>query len=185
MINLKGCFMKAEKAKLIKPKKNREENSYQWISSVIMFIIGVILFTNSSKAVIFVCYFIGASVFLIGCYNFYKYYQIKKELNYENTTNLILGVTAIVMGMIIILLASAIETFLRFIIGIILIINGLSKIKYGIDFRNYITMIIGIILIGTGLYTILAENLVFAFIGFFLIISSIMDLLKYFKTQKK
>lgn len=176
-----------EKTTLIKPKKEKKEktNNYALIGSIIMLIIGIILFTNSSKAIIIVCYLIGAFICAIGTYNLINYYRLKKELNIENTTNLIIGVTTLFIGIVVIILASAIETFLRFIIGIILIINGLKKIKDSIDYTNYITLIIGIVLVGIGLYTVLAENIIFTIVGLLMIISSINDIIKYFKTEKK
>lgn len=176
-----------EKTTLIKPKKEKDKkiNNNALIGSIIMLIIGIILFTNSSKAIIIVCYVIGAFICAFGTYNLINYYRLKKELNIENTTNLIIGVTTLFVGLVVIILASAIETFLRFIIGIILIINGLKKIKDSIDYRNYITLIIGIVLVGIGLYTVLAENIIFAIVGLLMIISSITDIIKYLKTEKK
>lgn len=178
--------MKTQKTTIIKPKKiqNKEQKNYELIGSIIMLIIGIILFTNSSKAVVIVCYCIGAAISLFGGYNLLNYYRLKKELNIENTSNLIIGVTTIFIGIIFIILASAIETFLRFIIGIILIISGIQKIKTSIDFNDYITLTTGIVLVAIGLYTILAENIVFAIVGLLLIISSILDIIKYYREQK-
>lgn len=178
--------MTKQKETLIKPKKNKEKDAknYELVSSLVMLIIGIILLTNSSKAVILVCYFIGSAIIIFGSYHLLSYYRLKKELNIEKTTSLILGVTSVFIGLIFILLASAIETFLRFIIGIILIINGIKRITSSIDFRNYIELVIGIILVALGLYTILAENIVFAIIGALLIVSSVMDIIKYCKEKK-
>lgn len=174
--------MKTGKTTLIKPKKrnNNNKNNYELISIIAMFIIGLILLTNSSKAVIIVCYCIGASITIFGSYNLFRYYRLKKELNIENNGFLVLGVTTIFLGIITIILASAIETFLRFIIGITLIVSGIKKIKSSIDVRNYLYLTTGIILVAIGLYTILAENIIFAIVGLLLIISSILDLIKYF-----
>ncbi len=178
--------MKSQKTKLIKPQKNRKKNiNLELIGAIIMFITGLILITNSSKAVIIICYCIGILISLFGGFNLLNYYRLKKELKIENTTNLIIGVITVFIGIITIILASAIETFLRFIIGLILILNGLSKIKISIDNQNYIIMTIGIVLVGIGLYTVLAENIVFIIVGSLLILSSIIDIIKYFKNQKK
>lgn len=178
--------MKKEKITLIKPKKNKENKhkNIDLISSIIMFIIGLILLTNSSKAVIIVCYCIGAAITAFGSYNLFKYYSLKKELNIEDNVKLILGVTTIFIGIVIIILASAIETFLRFIIGIILVTNGIKYIKTSIDSHNYLILTTGIVLVAIGLYTILAENIIFAIVGLLLITSSIIDIIKYFKNKK-
>jgi uncharacterized membrane protein HdeD (DUF308 family) len=179
--------MKKEKITLIKPKKNNENklNNKELITPLVMLVIGLILLTNSSKAVIMVCYLLGIISAIIGIYNFINYYQLKNKLKIENTNNLVIGVSAIFIGLIIIILASAIETFLRFIIGIALIINGIKKIMYSLDIRNYIILAEGIILVIGGLYTIIAENIVFIVIGLLLVISSIIDLIDIYQHQKK
>lgn len=181
--------MKSQKATIIKPKKvkekEKENKNYGLIASIAMLIIGIILLTNSSKAVIIVCYCIGAVIAIFGGYNLLNYYRLKKELNIESSSHLIIGVIAVFIGMIMIILASAIETFLRFIIGMILIISGIQKSKNAIDYKDYFILLTGILLIAIGLYTILAENLVFAIVGLLLIISSIIDIIKYMKNQKK
>ena len=176
--------MSKSKVTLIKPKKENKKESLEILPSLIMVIVGLILLTNSSKAVIIVCYCLGAFIMLFGVYQLISYYRLKKELNIENTTSLILGISTIFVGLVITILASAIETFLRFIIGIILIVNGIQKIILSINLRNYIELLLGIILVAMGLYTILAENIVFALVGALLIISSIIDIIKYFKTKK-
>ncbi len=179
--------MKNEKTTLIKPKKiqDKEKNKIELVGAITLFIIGFILFTNSSQAIIIVCYFIGSIILLFGGYNLIRYYSLKKELNIESNINLISGVISIFMGIIIILLASAIETFLRFIIGIILIYNGISKIKNSLDYNNYFILTLGIIFVGMGLYTILAENIILALCGIILMIASILDIIKYIKSNKK
>lgn len=179
--------MKTQKTTIIKPQKvkEKEKKNYDLIGSIIMLIIGIILLTNSSKAVIIVCYCIGGAIAAFGAYNLINYYRLKKELNIENNTNLILGVTTIFIGIIIIILASAIETFLRFIIGAVLVVSGIKKIKSSIDFRNYFVLTAGIILVAIGLYTILAENIIFAIVGLLLIVSSVLDIIKYIQEQKK
>lgn len=179
--------MKSQKTTIIKPERVKAKEAKKWdiIAPIIMLIIGIILFTNSSTAVVIVCYIIGTIGLVIGGYNLLSYSKLKKELNVEDTNKLILGIAAIAIGLIVIVLSSAIETFLRFIIGIVLISSGIQKTIPSIDNRNYLFLTEGIIFIALGLYTILAENIVFTIIGLLLIISSIMDLINYYKEQKK
>lgn len=179
--------MKNSKTTIIKPQKvkEKENKKLEFIASIVMMIIGIILITNSSKAVIIVCYSIGTVISIFGAYHLLNYYRLKKELNIESNPNLIIGVTTLLIGILTMILASAIETFLRFLIGIILIISGIQKAKTSIDRRDHLILLTGIVLIAIGLYTILAENIVFAIVGLFLIISSIIDMIKYIKNQKK
>ncbi len=180
--------MKEQKETLIKPKKSNKndkskDNFYNLVIPIIFLCIGLVLVTNSSKAVIIVCYILGALGIAFGVYKLIGYYRLEKELRVDMTSQLILGIGAICVGLLVIILAGAIETFLRFIIGVLLIINGVDKIITSINIRNYVSLTIGIILVGIGLYTILAENIVFSIVGVFMILSSIIDIVKYIKNK--
>ncbi len=176
--------MKKEKVTLIKPKKEKE-NDPKWLSAIISLVLGIILFTNSSKAVITIFYCIGAVFILVGIYHLIRYYKMKKELNIEDNNKLVLGASAIFIGIIILILSGAIETFIRFILGIILLFNGLRNTFVSLQTKNYITLVIGLVFIAMGLYTILAENIVLQIIGIFLIASSIVDFVNIFIERKK
>ena len=178
--------MKEIKATLIKPKKKKEKQmkDREYLGPLLMLLLGIILFTNSSKAIIYVFYAIGACIFLFGVYHLLSYYRLKKKLTLEDNQKMVLGTSSIFIGILIILLASAIETFLRFILGFILLLNGLKKIWFSFYQRNYIVLLEGIIFIGIGLYTILAENIVLQIIGILLIISSVIDFFSYLLIKK-
>lgn len=180
--------MKETKATLIKPKKKNEnknkKESMKILGPILMLVLGIILLTNSSKAVILVFYVIGAIFILVGIWNLVSYYKMKKELNIEDNGKLVLGTSTLFIGIVILILSGAIETFLRFIIGIILIFNGLKNAISSLSTKNYITLVIGIVLIGMGLYTMLAENIIFQIIGVLLIISSIVDFIGLLSTKK-
>lgn len=176
--------MKKEKTTLIKPKKSKEKEKLKLFEPIVMLILGIILLTDSSKAVILVFYFIGVIFIMVGGYNLFSYYKMKKELNIEDNSKLVLGTSTLFIGIIILLLSGAIETFLRFIIGIILIYNGLKNFLIAISAKNYMTLIIGITLIGMGLYTIFAENIIFQIIGVLLIVASIVDFIGILSQKK-
>lgn len=179
--------MESPKTTLIKPKKIKEKEQKQmnFIPPLIMLTVGIILLTNSSKAVIIVCYILGAIVLLFGAIHLIKYYQLKSQLHIEDNQKLIIGIIGVFVGLLIILLSSAIETLLRFIIGFSLLFNGISKISIAISEKNTVSLFEGIVFIIAGLYTILATNIVFQIIGVLLIIASVFDLLTYFKEIKK
>lgn len=179
--------MKKEKTTLIKPKKvkEKEDKKKDLLVPFIMFLLGLIFLTNSSKAIIIVCYIIGAFIMLFGIGKLISYYHLKQQLKIEDNQKLVLGILTILMGLIVIILSGAIEAALRFIIGAILILNGLQKTFLSINYRNTVTLVEGIVLIAIGLYTILAENIILQIVGAFLILSSIIDVITYFKGQKK
>ena len=178
--------MKEEKTTLIKPKKikDKETERLKILNPIILFVIGIILATNSDKFIILVCYIIGALVLLFGIYNLIKYYRLKKELNIDDNMALVLGGSVTFLGILIILLASAIEIGIRYIIGFALLYNGYKKITISLANKNYIILTEGIIFILLGLYSILAKNIVFTIIGILLIISSIVDLIEILSHKK-
>lgn len=178
--------MKEEKTTLIKPKKKKDKTlDYSKIlGPILLLILGIILLTNSSKVVIIVFYIIGAIFVLVGAYNLISYYKMKKELNIEDNSKLVLGTSAVFVGIVIIILSGAIETFLRFIIGILLLYHGLRNTITALQTKNYVTLLIGIVLIGMGLYTILAENILFQIVGALLIIASVVDFIGLLSTKK-
>ncbi len=173
------------KTELIKPKrvKEKEDKQRELFSLIIELIIGIILLTNSSKAVVIASYIIGVLVLIFGIYNLYSYYRLKEQFYLEDNQKLTTGIIAILIGIIVIILSAAIEKALRFIIGFILILNGINKIVYSFD--NKMSIVTGFILIIIGIYTVLVENFVLQIIGGLLILSSIMDLVTYIKEIKK
>lgn len=179
--------MKREKTTLIKPKKTKEKEPKKTtlIFSLITLILGIILLTSSTKAVIIVCYIIGGIVALFGTYHLFRYYKLKQELKIEDNQKLILGVTFLAIGLVIIILSSVLETCLRFIIGFSLIVNGIKKAIIAINNRDSLILILGLMFIAMGLYTILAENIIFQIVGILLILSSSIDILNLFITKKK
>ncbi len=177
--------MKKEKATLIKPKKEGERNNSKLLSAILTLVLGIILFTDSSKAVIIVFYCIGVVFLLVGIFHFISYYKTKKELHIEDNNKLILATSALFIGIVILILSSAIEKFLRFILGIILIFNGLRNIVVSLQIKNYVPILIGIVFVGMGLYTILAENIVLQIVGALFILSSIVDFVSMFTSLKK
>ncbi len=178
--------MKKEKTTLIKPKKikDKEPQKTALIFSLISLVVGIILLTSSTKAVIVVCYMIGGIVTLFGIYHLFRYYKLKQELKIEDNQKLIFGVTFLFIGLVIVILSSALEACLRFIIGFSLIVNGIKKALIAINNRDSLILILGLLFIAMGLYTILAENIVFQIVGVLLIVSSIIDILNTFISKK-
>ncbi len=170
--------MEKVKGKVIKPKNDKQDNSnYKLIYAIATLLIGIILLSNSNKAVIFICYIFGGISLIIGIYNLIRFYMIKKELDYEDNNKMLLGILGIFLGLIFIFLASAIEAFLRFIIGALLLISGIKKSLKAIEFKFYNDLVIGLVCIAMGLYTILAQNVIFMLIGIVLTILGMQDLI--------
>lgn len=164
--------------------------SLSLISAITFFIIGLILFTNPDAVVKFISYCIGGILILIGCYKVANYYIQDKRLGVVNNNEMAFGITAIILGVVFIFLASAIELLLRFIVGGYLLLIGLNKIAstfYTTDRSNkfYALIIVGLIFIAAGLYIIIVSNLALSIIGLFMMIYGVIDFVSYFVYKDK
>lgn len=185
------------KVELIRPKskkqKIREDNIKEKFNDnknilipALMGIVGIIFLTNSNDIIIYACYIIGALIAGFGIYNVIKYAQLKEQLNIEDTKVLTTGIVAITVGIIVILLASVIQTFLNFLIGLWLIITGIMKIVDGnkVDTRTKnFYLIEAVIYIGMGLYSIFFQNILLTIIGIWMIIASIIEIYSQIKNK--
>lgn len=155
------------------------------ISGIAFFILGLIIFLKPSLVVKFISYFLGGIIIIIGFYKTINYYIQNKQLKIVNRNELAFGVTAILLGIVFIFLADAIELLLRFLVGIWVIIAGLNKIMatfYTTDrtYKFYSLIVIGLILIGVGFYIVFVSNLAISIIGLIMMIYGIIDFVSFF-----
>ena len=167
-------------------------NKFPFITGLLFAIVGLVLFFNPDGVVKFVSYFIGGVLVSIGVYKTLNYYIQDKKNGIVNQNEMGFGITAIVLGVLFIFLAGAIEMVLRFIIGGWIIIAGIRRIMDSFfttdrTAKFYALIVVGFALIGIGLYIILVSNLAFSLIGLFMAIYGIIDFISYFvyKDNKK
>jgi len=184
-----------EKIEIIKPKSKKQqkkENEFKekyrkFISPILLGVIGLIFLTNSNEIIMYACYILGAIIAGFGIYNIVKYNQMKKQLKIEDSSKLNTGIIFITIGLLIILLASIIQTFLNLIIGIWLIVTGISKLigisELYINDRKTanLNIIQAFIVIAMGLYTIFFQNIVLTIVGIWMLISAALDLYNLLK----
>ena len=129
----------------------------------------------------------GAIIAGFGIYNIVKYNQIKQQLKIEDSQKLNTGIIFITIGLLIIVLASFIQTFLNLIIGIWLITTGITKLigiseLYTSDRKTAnLNLIQAFIVIAMGLYTIFFQNIILALVGIWMLISAAIDLYNILK----
>lgn len=180
---------------IIKPKSKKQEKkenefkakfeqNKKYISPILLGVFGLIFLTNSNDIIIFACYILGAIIAGFGIYNIVKYNQIKQQLKIEDSQKLNTGIIFITIGLLIIVLASFIQTFLNLIIGIWLITTGITKL-IGISEADRKTanlnLIQAFIVIAMGLYTIFFQNIILALVGIWMLISAAIDLYNILK----
>lgn len=174
------------KGKIIKPEQKKKKN---WISSVILLILGIVLITNSNSFITIILQIIGAIITLFGGYRLLEYFKIKKQFKMDDNMALMSGIISITVGLLTILLAGVIEIGLRYLLGFFLLLNGINKIIFSFELKEtYKTLFItnlteAVVIIILGLYTIFFQNAALMIIGIFLIISSIIDFFSLLKTK--
>lgn len=162
-----------------------KKNNSSIIISIAFFILGIIIFIHPDMVVKFISYFVGGVLILVGIYKCVNYYIQNKRLKVVNRNEMAFGITAIILGIVFIFLASAIELLLRFIIGIYLILVGLNKLIstfYTTDRSKkfYSLIVVGLVFLAAGIYIIAVSNLALSIIGLFMVLYGIIDFISYF-----
>ena len=170
--------------------KNIKKDTTSLLISILFLIVGILLFSNSEGVVKFVTYIVGALFIILGIGKMFSYYRMSKKMNINNTGDLIVGIVAIIVGIVIIFCSSAIEFLIRIIMGAWILYSGIIKLIYALKLKEFKlklwTFVLGvsILMIICGLYIIIKSNLVFQAIGLVLIIYSIMEIVQYIITPK-
>ena len=156
------------------------------VTSLLFLILGICLLVNPAGMVKFITYIIGVIFVVYGSIKLYNYYKSKETIS---NIQLTLGITAIVVGIIIMFCNGVIEFVIRLVMGGFILANGINKLIVALiskETNNKWTtlLIISIILIIAGLYMILKSNIVLSSIGIVLIIYSSIDLISYIMYPK-
>lgn len=160
----------------------KEQNSL--INAIIFLVLGIILFTNPGRIVKFISYFIGGILIIIGIFNILSYNKTLKKLNIEQKSKLITGIILITMGLISILFSSLIEGTVRLICGCFILYNGIIRLINTLNNKSdkiafIVSLCIAILMILCGFYVVFTANLVFKFIGLFVVIYAAMEITGY------
>lgn len=166
----------------------KEKNSV--FGSIIFLLFGIILFTNPGGIVKFISYITGGILILIGIINILGYNKTLKKLNIEETSKLISGVVLIILGLVVIIFSSFIETTIRLVFGAWIIYSGIMKLIDSLNIKNdkttyYINLGVSILMIIVGFYVALT-GLAYKMIGLFIMIYSILDIISFvsYKSSK-
>lgn len=155
------------------------------ITSLVFAVIGILFICNPEGTFIFATTILGL-IFIIGgiikIINYFKNRGILDFYNYE----LIYGIIAIIIGIVVIVYSNALETIFRIIIGIWIIYSGImrlllaSKLK-AIESQSWKpVLIIAVIMLICGLFITFNSGAIIMTIGIIMLIYAIMDLIEGF-----
>ena len=146
------------------------------VSSIIFLILGAIMYTNPDAVVVIVSRVLGGVIIISGAISCIKNYMDVKRDSDTTSSGMVLGIVAIVIGLVFILLAEVIEWLVRLVINALYVDKKTSKF--------YVMLGIAILLIGGGLYTILEANLAFQAIGIILMVYAGLEIFGYIFNRK-
>lgn len=157
-----------------------------WVSiceSIIFAILGAILIWKPVETVKLVSYALGAIFVLIGISKVINYFLSKGKYDFYNY-DLILGLMAIVIGIITFAYSDTIGAIFRIIIGIWIIYSSLIRINLAFKIKNMgvsvwsYSMILAIVMFACGLFITLNAGSVIVTIGIMMIIYSVIDIIE-------
>ena len=161
------------------------------LTSVVFAILGMIIYFNPNTTFAIITYIIGAISIIMGIPRIITYFKAKSDYEAYNY-DLISGIIAILLGIVIMICSNFIQAFLRIAIGIWILYSGAIRTgaairlqKLDVKASAWITvLIIAIMMIAFGLYIVAVPGSVISVIGILMIVYSVMDIIEEFMFMK-
>lgn len=173
-------------------EKNVRFEKSSIIISILFFLLGLILFIDFNKVINFVSYVLGTIIIALGVYKLWSYYRKKLNNDLTDYNEFGFGVVDLILGILIIVLAEAFTTILRFFVGGYILLAGINRFvqtmsNNELKRNKFISLLLmSIIVIGLGVYTILNKNSL-DIIGLLIMIYSVIEIIEsiMFRTSNK
>ena len=156
------------------------------ISSVLLFLFGVVLAVNAEGFIKSITVAIGVVLLLIGVFPVIDYFRYRKE-GLGASVGLISGIFSIVCGLMLLINEDLLMILIPVFIGVWMIINGINKIQVSFEIKDLgekswiITFIYSILIMVLGGYFIVnpisGATTVTSFIGIILCIYAVLDII--------
>lgn len=156
------------------------------ISSVLLFLFGLVLAVNAEGFIKSITVAIGVVLLLIGVFPVIDYFRYRKD-GLGASVGLISGIFSIVCGLMLLINEDLLTILIPVFIGVWMIINGINKIQVSFEIKDLgekswiITFIYSILIIVLGGYFIVnpisGATTVTSFIGIILCIYAVLDII--------
>ena len=156
------------------------------ISSVLLFLFGLILAVNAEGFIKSITVAIGVILLLIGVFPVIDYFRYRKD-GLGASIGLISGIFSIVCGLMLLINEDLLMILIPVFIGVWMIINGINKIQVSFEIKDLgekswvITFIYSILIMVLGGYFIVnpisGATTVTSFIGIVLCIYAVLDII--------
>ncbi len=156
------------------------------ISSVLLFLFGLILAVNAEGFIKSITVAIGVILLLIGAFPVIDYFRYRKD-GLGASIGLISGIFSIVCGLMLLINEDLLMILIPVFIGVWMIINGINKIQVSFEIKDLgekswvITFIYSVLIMVLGGYFIVnpisGATTVTSFIGIILCIYAVLDII--------
>ena len=156
------------------------------ISSVLLFLFGLILAVNAAGFIKSITVAIGVILLLIGVFPVIDYFRYRKD-GLGASIGLISGIFSIVCGLMLLINEDLLMILIPVFIGVWMIINGINKIQVSFEIKDLgekswvITFIYSVLIMVLGGYFIVnpisGATTVTSFIGIILCIYAVLDII--------
>lgn len=156
------------------------------ISSVLLFLFGLILTVNAEGFIKSITVAIGVILLLIGVFPVIDYFRYRKD-GLGASVGLISGIFSIVCGLMLLINEDLLMILIPVFIGVWMIINGINKIQVSFEIKDLgekswvITFIYSVLIMVLGGYFIVnpisGATTVTSFIGIILCIYAVLDII--------
>lgn len=148
-------------------------------------VLGIIITYNPNTTFQVISYVLGAILIAYGVLKAIEYFKVKGAYDLYNY-ELVYGIIACLLGIVVIVCSGMIETLLRILIGIWIVYSGAMRLGLAmklqmIDSDNKIwvaVLLIALAMLICGLYIIAVPGTVMMTIGIIMIIYGIMDIIE-------
>ena len=153
------------------------------LTSTAIGILGLIILFNPNETIALLSLILGIIIMIIGIGKIISYIILRNESNFSNY-DLIYGIIAIVISIIMLANANAFVTIVRVIIGIWIAYTGIMKLIYALNLKSLSSsswiavMIMAIITIIAGVYIAIDSSILIMVFGVILIAYAVIDIIE-------
>lgn len=153
------------------------------LTSLVILAVGVLMICNPDVVTSIVGYVIGGVFVVLGFYKVINYFVSKGKYDFYNY-DLVYGILAIVLGIIVMLCMNSITSLLRIMIGIWILYSGLLRLTFSFKLKKFyvdswvFSLVASILMIVAGLFVTLYQGTILVALGFVMVFCSIMDIIE-------
>ena len=164
------------------------------ISSLIILILGLLLFFKSEATLMTISYIIGAALFAVGIIAIIRFFSTKNNKDSFTQLNIVYGIISILAGAFFVIEPKMIGSIIPVVLGIGIIISSAIKVQQALVLRNMqnkywvSTLVISLLSLVCGVVLLFnpfsGAVVISKIIGIFLILYAVLDLVNTFLLKK-